>query len=103
MIQDAEEGGIFEFIPNAKDWDLSHVAAIVQSDVDPPKGHEHIQALPFAPGTLSVFKGHQSLHRVTEMSKTGGRDRYVAVLTFSHQEGDENSESVREMFWGRPC
>jgi hypothetical protein len=61
----------------------------------PPQLH----TLDFAPGTLSIFSGSKSLHRVTRV--VGPQSRLVAVLTFASEPGFCNSPEVQHMFWGR--
>uniref|UniRef100_A0A7S0APW5 Fe2OG dioxygenase domain-containing protein n=1 Tax=Minutocellus polymorphus TaxID=265543 RepID=A0A7S0APW5_9STRA len=58
-----------------------------------------LHTLEFRPGTLSIFSGSKSLHRVTEVQ--GSVSRLTAVLTFSKTPGFRNSKAVQEMFWGR--
>ena len=56
---------------------------------------------PFTPGTLQVFAGRYSLHRVTDVAPSATRDRLVAVLCFASEPRLRNSPEVQEMFWGR--
>ena len=58
-----------------------------------------IQKASFAPGTLQIFAGRYSIHRVSPVE--GSRDRLVAVLCFSQDPGYYNSPAVQKMFWGR--
>jgi len=53
----------------------------------------------FPPGTLQLFAGRYSLHRVTKV--LGSRDRLVAVLCYSPETNFMNSPEVQKMFWGR--
>lgn len=55
--------------------------------------------LDFSPGTLSIFSGSRSLHRVTRVE--GTESRLVAVLTFASEPGFRNSAAVQKLFWGR--
>ena len=55
--------------------------------------------LTFEEGTLSIFSGRRSLHRVTDCY--GDLDRLVAVFTFSQEKNYKNSIEVRKLFWGR--
>jgi hypothetical protein len=96
MLQAAEEGGDFEFVPflrpeHGEDYDA--VGRILDGD------ERDVVRLPFAPGTLSIFHGSRSLHRVTRCA--GRRDRLVAVLCFAGEPGAVNSDAVRRLFWGR--
>ncbi|CAJ1942080.1 unnamed protein product [Cylindrotheca closterium] len=58
-----------------------------------------LHTLDFAPGTLSIFAGSKSLHRVTRVK--GKRSRLVAVFTFASQPGFQNTSTIQNMFWGR--
>ena len=65
-----------------------------QSDIIPS-----LHTLHFQPGTLSIFAGSKSLHRVTRVE--GTCSRLVAVLTFASVPGFRNSPAVQKLFWGR--
>jgi hypothetical protein len=118
MLQDAADtdSGLFQYTDplrqSASDPALADVAAIVQAYDhmnEPPHGgfHEHdaahraptLHTLDFRPGTLSLFSGSRSLHRVTQVR--GSRSRLVAVLTLATQPGFRNSVVVQKLFWGR--
>ncbi|MCP4828107.1 MAG: hypothetical protein GY889_04450, partial [Proteobacteria bacterium] len=58
-----------------------------------------VMQLPFTPGTLLIFAGDQTIHRVTRVS--GTIPRLVPVLCFGETPGLVNSEEVRKLFWGR--
>ena len=58
-----------------------------------------IVTLPFTPGTLLIFGGQKTLHRVTRVH--GPRPRLVPVLCYSEAPGMQNSPAVRKLFWGR--
>ena len=55
----------------------------------------------FQPGTLQIFAGRYSFHRVKEIPITATKDRLVAVLCFSTEPNVVNSAEVQQMFWGR--
>ena len=96
MLQEAEDGGFFEYLPHLRQPDGSE-ADRISTLLD---GDEHgVQRLAFSVGDLSIFGGRRSLHRVTEV--LGDTTRLVAVLTFNTKPGVMNSESVRRLFWGR--
>ncbi len=95
MLQPPEEGGDFEFVPLIRGTDDEEtVVAKVLSG-----GRNGVMRLPFSAGTLLIFGGSQTLHRVTRVS--GERPRLVPVLCYSEKPGLENSETVQRMFWGR--
>jgi hypothetical protein len=97
MLQPASSGGAFEVAQVGDGLHCGEELAPVPTE-DKPKGNGPVK-LTFEPGTLSIFGGSSSLHRVTE--NTGDDSRLVAVLCFSETAGKVNSEAVRELFWGR--
>ena len=58
-----------------------------------------VMQLPFTPGTLLIFGGRQTIHRVTRVS--GTTPRLVPVLCYAEKPDLVNSEQVRKLFWGR--
>ena len=60
-----------------------------------------LYTLDFSAGTLSLFCGSRSLHRVTRVATDSPQDRLVAVMAYSTQPGFCNSAAVQKMFWGR--
>ena len=96
MLQAAEKGGDFEYVPflrPERGEDFEAVGRVLDGD------ESEVVRLPFEPGTLSIFHGSRSLHRVTRCG--GKRDRLVAVLCFASEPGAVNSDAVRKLFWGR--
>ena len=95
MLQAPESGGAFEYVPRIRG--RADEQAIVAKVLDGDR--RHVLKLPFTAGTLLIFGGRQTLHRVTRVS--GARPRLVPVLTYADQPGLKNSEAVRKLFWGR--
>jgi hypothetical protein len=96
MLQAADTGGFFEYIPHMRQPDGSEagrIAAVLDGD------ETGIVRLPFDAGAMSIFSGRRSLHRVTRID--GNTTRLVAVLTFNSEPGVVNSPEVRRLFWGR--
>ena len=95
MLQAPESGGAFEYVPGirGRDDERAIVAAVLDG------ARDIVHELPFTAGTLLVFGGRQTLHRVTRVQ--GTRPRLVPVLTYAERPGLANSEAVRKLFWGR--
>ena len=96
MLQPAETGGHFEYVTNVRSPDddgHDPVGRILDGD------ESRVERLPLRPGTLSIFNGRDTLHRVTEVG--GKRHRLVPVLVYATQPGVTNSDAVRVLFWGR--
>lgn len=96
MIQEAEHGGHFEYIHGLRTHehvDGAGIQRVLEGD------EAQVKRLPFTTGSLSIFAGRNTMHRVTEVA--GARQRLVPVLTYDTQPGSVNSEAVRRLFWGR--
>ncbi|MBX2869776.1 MAG: hypothetical protein KTR18_13945 [Acidiferrobacterales bacterium] len=95
MLQAPEKGGAFEYVPLVRG--AAEEKKIVQNVLNGDRTGVH--DLPFAAGTLLIFGGQQTIHRVTRVS--GTQPRLVPVLCYSEKPDMKNSESVRKLFWGR--
>ena len=95
MLQAPDKGGTFEYIPGLRGRadEAKIIKRVCQGE------RSEVEQLPFTEGTLLIFNGSRSLHRVTDVS--GTRSRLVPVLCFSTRPGTCNSEAVRTYFWGR--
>jgi len=60
---------------------------------------EGVGTLPMVPGTLLVFEGRHSLHRVSPVGS--GKVRHVGLLAYDTQPGTMGSELLREARYGR--
>ena len=95
MLRPADGGGHFEYVPGVRGENhegYDEVERILDGEVEPVR-------MPFEAGTLSIFAGHYTLHRVTPVR--GLRHRLVAVLCYNRDPGVANSDEVRKLFWGR--
>lgn len=96
MLQTAEKGGEFDYVPflrPRRGEDFDAVRTVLDGD------ETKVRRLPFEPGTLSIFHGRRSLHRVMRCS--GRRDRLVAILCFASEPNAVNSDAFRKLYWGR--
>jgi hypothetical protein len=95
-IQSAEGGGAFEVVPRirtASDEHYDEVAEVLAGQ------REHVKVLEMTPGTLLVFEGRHSLHRVSPIA--GPRLRHVGLLAYDTVPGTQSSEHLRELRYGR--
>jgi hypothetical protein len=95
LLQPPQVGGVFEYLPliRGRDDEEKIVADLLDGNRD------GVVELPFSAGTLLIFGGNQTIHRVTRVQ--GDRPRLVPVLCYSESPGQVNSETVRKLFWGR--
>jgi hypothetical protein len=95
-IQSAESGGDFEVAPRIRSADDEHyddVAAVLAGD------RRSVQTLAMHAGTLLIFEGRYSLHRVSPIG--GGRWRHVGLLAYDTKPGTMGSDLLRADRYGR--
>jgi hypothetical protein len=95
-LQDADEGGDFEVAPQIRsehDERYDDVARVLDGDRD------DVVTLPMVPGTLLVFAGRYSLHRVSPIA--GPTPRLVALLGYDTEPGTMSSDLLKAVRYGR--
>ena len=95
-LQQSESGGMFEYVPNlrsANEENYDGVAEVLAGNCDA------IQSLPAKSGTLTLFRGHYSLHRVSPGD--GPSKRLMAALSYVREPGVVFSSYARKLFYGR--
>lgn len=97
MIQSATAGSRFEYVKNLRDADAGEMNFDGVKDV--LDGRTKPQTLTAEAGTLVVFRGRNSLHRVTP--NAGVRTRMLAVLAYNSEPGIALAEEARQIFYGR--
>ena len=96
LLQAPSGGGDFEYRSNLRtdtDPNYEGVAATLEGR-DPETKSLHL-----TPGTLNVFKGKNTLHRVIPCK--GPRERYMAVFSFYDRPGVTFSREEQIGFYGR--
>lgn len=97
LIQKPEAGSRFEYIKDFRDagageMNFEGVRALLDEQIQP-------DALSMDPGTLVLFRGRNSVHRVSP--NESDRTRMLAVLAYNSKSGVFLSESARMTFYGR--
>ena len=96
-IQSSDEGGDFEnakLIRSAHDEHYDDVAAVLAGQAP-----DRVRTEPMTPGTLMVFEGRDSMHRVTPIK--GDRPRYVALLAYDTKSDTDSSNRLKMVRYGR--
>ncbi len=97
LLQAADQGGAYHYVPNLRsdaDDNLEQVATYMRGGSTPAQREAVLE-----PGTLFLFKGRYTLHRVTAVQ--GERDRIVAILSYDRRAGYTLSESTKQQLYGR--
>ena len=95
-IQDATQGGDFDVVPRIRSSSEENY-----DDVDRLFHGEHAGVLTLAmtPGTLLIFEGRNSIHRVSPIE--GDVWRHVGLLAYDSKQTTVSSELLREIRYGR--
>lgn len=96
LLQEPSGGGEFQYRSNLRsdtDPNYDGVARLLEGK-DP-----EVKTLKLAAGTLNVFRGKNTLHRVTPC--TGPRARYISVFSFYERPGVMFSKEEQMGFYGR--
>ncbi|MGY3303817.1 hypothetical protein ACVK1X_003116 [Pseudomonas sp. PvR086] len=96
-LQAADSGGDFEYVRMLRN-EADDCYEVVRAFLDTPETQQ-IEVLPQVPGTLTLFRGRYSLHRVTPV--VGDRLRLNAVFAYVDQPNVEFSAYARQLFYGR--
>lgn len=97
MIQSAENGGAFEYVKDVRDADAGEMNyELAEKVLD---GEMPAKSLSMGAGALVLFRGRNSMHRVTPV--VGNRTRMLVVLAYNTEAGVSLSESARMTFYGR--
>ena len=96
LLQAPEAGGVFEYRSNLRtetEPNYDGVAALIEGR-DP-----QLKTQPLAAGTLNVFRGKNTAHRVTPIE--GNVPRVIAVFSYYEQPGVMFTAEERLGFYGR--
>lgn len=98
-LQASESGGEFENVPH-----IRGVAGVGEENHDAVRAvldgdRSRVRVEPMTPGTLMLFAGRRSLHRVSPV--VGPRPRYVALLAYAERPGVDSTDVLKLSRYGR--
>jgi len=97
MLQAADEGGLFELAPNTRcgegDEDIEYMAEVLRG------GRDRVRIVSREAGELTIFRGCNSLHRVSPVS--GAKVRLMAVFVYETEPGIVGDPEVNLTVYGR--
>ncbi|MGO8866426.1 MAG: hypothetical protein ACLQME_08000 [Alphaproteobacteria bacterium] len=96
LLQKCAHGGVFEYAPHIRGPDEPNYERVWRL-LDGAR--EDVIALDMAPGTLVLFQGRYSIHRVTAVE--GVLPRLIALLGYDTQPGTMSSERLKLRRYGR--
>jgi predicted 2-oxoglutarate/Fe(II)-dependent dioxygenase YbiX len=95
-LQDSESGGEFEFVRHIRSKDAENyddVAAILRG------GTKNVERMRMPPGSLILFEGRYTLHRVTRIK--GQTPRLIALLSYDTKPDTDSSDYLKMIRYGR--
>jgi hypothetical protein len=95
-LRAAQQGGDFEYVPlirSSSDENYPRVQRLLLGSND------GVVRVPMTPGTLLLFEGRNSIHRVTAIS--GAPTRLVALLAYDTKPGTRSSKLLQMARYGR--
>ena len=96
LLQSPSSGGLFEYrsgLRSSSDPNYEGVSRLLGGKDD------RVGTLPLEPGTLNIFKGRNTAHRITPVK--GARPRIIAVLSYYEKANVSFSDAERVGFFGR--
>jgi len=97
LVQKPESGGVFEYVKDLRNADAGDMNYDGVADILDRR--QAVETLSVEPGDLVLFRGRNSLHRVTPTE--GDTTRMLAVLAYNTRPNIELSETARMTFYGR--
>ncbi|HIG67057.1 MAG TPA: 2OG-Fe(II) oxygenase [Porticoccaceae bacterium] len=97
LIEKPDGGGGFEYVKDVRDADSGEMNYSIAEQV--LNGEVETQSLSIEPGALVLFRGRDSMHRVTPT--VGDVTRMLVVLAYNTEPNIALSESARMTFFGR--
>ncbi|HVM77735.1 MAG TPA: 2OG-Fe(II) oxygenase [Stellaceae bacterium] len=96
MLQKSIRGGVFEYVPHIRSADAPNYGR-VQRLLEGSR--EEVIELDLEPGTLALFEGRYSIHRVSPIE--GPTTRLIALLGYDTKPGTMSSERLKLRRYGR--
>jgi hypothetical protein len=96
LLQKCARGGVFEYVPHIRNADEPHYDR-VERLLDGAR--DGVIELDMAPGTLALFEGRHSIHRVSPVE--GDRTRLIALLGYDTKPGTLSTDRLKQRRYGR--
>ncbi|HEY4474157.1 MAG TPA: 2OG-Fe(II) oxygenase [Candidatus Paceibacterota bacterium] len=96
LLKNCEKGGVYEYVPNVRytpkgEEDSATLTKILDGKLEPKR-------VAMEAGSLMIFRGNRSLHRVTPVESG---ERVLVTLNYNVKPGIPLSEKSRKTFFGR--
>ena len=96
-LQSSKAGGEFENAKQLRNTSNENYEAV--AEVLAGEATSRVRTEPMQPGTLMIFNGRMSMHRVTPIS--GDTSRIVALLAYDTKPGTDSTDELKLSRYGR--
>lgn len=95
LLREAGQGGLYQYVPmtGPGDSNFDYAANLFQGDLS------RVRTVPMGPGSMVIFRGRNTLHRVTPVG--GGENRVLALLAYDPVPGRNFGPSFRRNLLNR--
>ena len=97
LVQKPLSGGVFEYVKDVRNSEKGEMAFKTVEEI--VTGTLKPSVLSMEPGTLVLFRGKNSIHRVTPT--IGKKTRFLVVFAYNSKPGVSLSKSAQKTFYGR--
>lgn len=97
LIEEADEGGLFEYVPNIRTGEDEGFPAIERILNG---GRTGVHTLDLRPGDLQIFRGRYSLHQVSRVP-AHSRPRHAAIFAYTEKAGVIGRVERTKQLFGR--
>ena len=97
LIEEADEGGLFEFVPNIRsdgDEGFDRIQDVLEG------GRDNVTTLDLRPGDMQIFRGRHSLHSVSRVS-ADSKPRHAAIFAYTEKPGVIGRLERTQQLFGR--
>jgi hypothetical protein len=98
LVAESDAGGLFEYVPDIRsdgDEGFDRIQAVLDDD---PSARQEVTTLDLRPGDMQIFRGRNSLHRVTRVP-AGSATRHAAIFAYTAEAGVIGRvERTRQLF-----
>jgi len=97
MIDEADEGGLFEYVPMIRtpdDESFQRIQKVLEDN------RSEVKTLELHAGDLQIFRGRHSLHRVTRVPATS-KARHAAIFAYTAEPGVIGRVERTQQLFGR--
>lgn len=96
LLQEGHAGGEFMYVPNLRDETKDDVDGVRMAH---DQSHPKLKKIEFEPGSLMLFEGRYSYHRVSPL--IGNKSRLLSVFAYGEKPEVDTDDHMKMALYGR--